>query len=882
MNRTIKSMLAITVAFAVSLVSFNKVAAGEQLGATSFDDGVGTPWQTATSGTGSLDFEVTNGQFVITINNPGGQSNGGTDRWDCQFRHRDLTIVEGHQYQVHYEMTSTNDGLYYTKIGNYEGNIEVWHNNSNGTDLDSTWDRLSISAGETKVVDLTFTAGQTVQTAEWAFHFGGDGQYTDSVCFPAGTVLTFDNMSLIDLTSDENDAVSSGSSSGASAGAIMVNQVGYLIGRVKQATLVTDADDAVGFSIKDDSGNVVYTGSSVPFGDDADSGDHVHIIDFSDLDEAGTYVIETETGEVSRSFGIGNNADYDALLQDSLNYFYQSRSGIAIESQYITSGDADALARGAAHAPDVASINTDWSYSGSSSATQDVTGGWYDAGDHGKYVVNGGISLWLLQNLYEASVYNGTSDMFADGTMSIPENGNGYPDLLDEARWEMEWMFSMMVTDGEYADMVYHKMHDENWTGLGLDPADDTQNRIILPPSTAATLNVSACAAQASRLWRGIDDDFADLCLDIAQRTYAAALAHPDMYAPLESPAGGGAYGDDDVSDEFYWAACELYLTTGEQSYLDDMSTSQWYLQIPTSLGGGESVGTYGSFDWGHTAAPGNLSLALHPELTDDGLYATLSENLISAADTYCGREAQQGYGQPYAPSALSYDNSNTGYIWGSNSFVADNSIVIAYAYLISGDGSYIDGASLGLDYLLGRNPLDISYVTGYGSNTAQNPHHRYWANSIDPSFPSAPSGVLVGGPNGGMEDPYVQALGWQPGVTAPARCYADNIEAYSVNECTINWNAPLCWITAFVTSNSGSAAPVISDDAPDVTTASDDEAVLAPDEDLPPEASEVEVRPEETSGNNIVKILIPVVLGIAAVAGGSVAAVNVIKKKKK
>ena len=263
MNRTIKSMLAITVAFAVSLVSFNKVAAGEQLGATSFDDGVGTPWQTATSGTGSLDFEVTNGQFVITINNPGGQSNGGTDRWDCQFRHRDLTIVEGHQYQVHYEMTSTNDGLYYTKIGNYEGNIEVWHNNSNGTDLDSTWDRLSISAGETKVVDLIFTAGQTVQTAEWAFHFGGDGQYTDSVCFPAGTVLTFDNMSLIDLTSDENDAVSSGSSSGASAGAIMVNQVGYLIGRVKQATLVTDADDAVGFSIKDDSGNVVYTGSAL-------------------------------------------------------------------------------------------------------------------------------------------------------------------------------------------------------------------------------------------------------------------------------------------------------------------------------------------------------------------------------------------------------------------------------------------------------------------------------------------------------------------------------------------------------------------------------------------------------------------------------------------
>ena len=194
MKRTIKSMLAVTVAVAISLVSFKTVAAGEQLGATDFEDGIALPWHTAVSGTGSMDFEVSNGQFVVTINNPGGRSNGGTDRWDCQVRHRDLTIVEGHQYHVHYEMTSSSDGLYYTKIGNYDGNIEVWHNNSDGTDLDATWDRLPITANETKVVDLVFTAGQTVQTAEWAFHLGGDGQYTDSVCFPSGTVIAFDNI----------------------------------------------------------------------------------------------------------------------------------------------------------------------------------------------------------------------------------------------------------------------------------------------------------------------------------------------------------------------------------------------------------------------------------------------------------------------------------------------------------------------------------------------------------------------------------------------------------------------------------------------------------------------------------------------------------------
>ncbi len=876
MKRTIKSMLAVTLAIAISLVSFNTVAAGEQLGATDFEDGIALPWHTAVSGTGSMDFEVSNGQFVVTINNPGGRSNGGTDRWDCQVRHRDLTIVEGHQYHVHYEMTSSSDGLYYTKIGNYDGNIEVWHNNSDGTDLDATWDRLPITANETKVVDLVFTAGQTVQTAEWAFHLGGDGQYTDSVCFPAGTTIAFDNMSLVDLTSDENDSVAATASS---ASGIMVNQVGYMTGRAKRATLVSDSTTSIEFYIKNESGETVFTGESEPFGADGDSGYNVHILDFTAFDEAGTYTLEAATGEVSRAFGIGNFEDYNNLLDDSLNYFYQNRSGIAIESQYITSGDADALARAAGHAPDQATISE-------GGGTMDVTGGWYDAGDHGKYVVNGGISLWLLQNMYETSVYMGTESMFADGTMAIPENANGYPDLLDEARWEMEWMMTMLVQSGDYQDMVYHKVHDEAWTGLALAPADDTQPRVIYAPSTAATLNVSACAAQAARLWRGIDDDFADACLDIAVRTYAAAQAHPDMYAPLESPAGGGAYGDDNVTDEFYWASCELYITTGEQAYLDDMNASSWFVSVPTSLGGGESVGTYGSFDWGHVSALGNLSLVINPDSLDDTTYETLKNSVLFAANTYVTREADQGFGQPYAPSSISYDNSNVGYIWGSNSFVADNSIVIGYAYLLTGDTSYIDGVVSGLDYLLGRNPLDISYVTGYGSYTAQNPHHRFWANSLDPSFPSAPAGVLVGGPNGGMEDPYVQSLGWQPGVTAPATCYADNIEAYSVNECTINWNAPLCWVTSFVISTDYEIfEPAVPEDTSEETEETTEETEVTVDEDVrsePSAAAEVKDQVEPASKGNIVKVLVPASLTVACIACAFAVFATVVKKKKK
>ena len=364
----------------------------------------------------------------------------------------------------------------------------------------------------------------------------------------------------------------------------------------------------------------------------------------------------------------------------------------------------------------------------------------------------------------------------------------------------MDWMMKMLVKDGDYQDMAYHKVHDQKWTGLALAPADDPQPRILLPPTTAATLNVSACAAQAARVWKDIDDTYAASCLEIAKRTYEAAKKHPSMYAPLEDEEGGGPYGDDNVTDEFYWAACELYITTGENGYLDDMKQSVFYLQVPTSLNGGEAVGAYGSFDWGHVAALGNLSLCLNEKNVDSAVYSGAVNSVRAAAENYLAKENAQGYGQPYAASVLGFDNSNEGYIWGSNSLVVDNGIILAYAYMASGEQRFLDGTISALDYILGRNPMDNSYVTGYGTHTSLYPHHRYWAHQVDEAFPMAPCGVLVGGPNCGLEDPGVQGSGWKAGEIAPAKSYMDHIEAYSVNECTINWNAPLAWISGFVT----------------------------------------------------------------------------------
>ena len=771
--------------------------AGQQLGQTDFNEGVGLPWHIVESAPGEMDFDISGGVYSVTIVNTGGASEGGQDRWDCQFRHRGLKIVAGHKYKVSYEITASESGKYYTKIGNLDGKVEVWHNNmeDNGSNLDSTWERLQINKNETKKEEHTFTADKTVDVAEWAFHLGGDGQYTPDKCFPAGTVITFDNMSLIDLTSDENDYPEQEKWQRAE---ILTNQVGYFTNRAKRATLLSDSSKPVEFRLRDQSGKTVFDGKTVPFGHDSDSDDDVHIIDFSDFDKEGSYTLEADGGAESREFTIGGSSVYSSLLYDSLNYFYQNRSGIEIEEGLISSGDAKSLARASGHTKDTAEIEQTWGYSGSSGSI-DVTGGWYDAGDHGKYVVNGGLSLWLMQNQYETAVKYGFEKAYADGTMLIPENSNGCPDLLDEARWEMEWMLKMIVDKGEYKGMAYHKAHDEKWTALGIAPADDVMKRIVKPPTTAATLNLAACGAQAARLWKDYDKAFADQCLEAAENAYAAAKAHPDMFAPLDESIGGGAYGDNNVEDEFCWAALELYITTDNGDYFDEAAESKFFLDIPKSLGGGESVDSAGSFDWGNTGALATLSTALNPDRFDKDDVEIIKESVVSASDHYISMEKNQGYGLPYGQSTLSYNDSDKGYLWGSNSFVTDNSIILAYAYLLTGENQYLDGAIGGMDYILGRNAMDYSYVTGYGTHPIQYPHHRFWAFQIDESFPMAPSGVMCGGPNSGMQDPWVQGSGWKKGEIPPQKCYLDNIEAWSVNECTINWNGSLAWLSGFV-----------------------------------------------------------------------------------
>ena len=802
------------------------VYAGQMLGQTDFESGVGLPWHVCESMTGKMEFEIDNGVYKITIVNPGGGSNGGEDRWDCQFRYRGLKIVSGQSYTVEFDITASNNCTYYTKIGDMaEPYAEDWHGEPDSGQYDSYWDVKQLSANQKTHVTGHFNANRTADV-EWAFHIGGD-------TVPAGTVFTFDNMSLTCDTSSDYDYKGEEAYQRCE---IAANQLGYFTKRDKKATLITDSDKKTSFVLKDESGKEVYSGETKTFGYDEDSGDKVQIIDFSDFDKTGKYYIEADNGAKSRTFDILDNAEsYSAMLYDGLNYYYQNRSAIEIKSDYITSGDKSALAREAGHTTDNATIEQTWGYS-ASSGTQDVSGGWYDAGDHGKYVVNGGLSVWLLNNMYERAKQNGNTKAFDDGSMSIPENNNGYPDLLDEARWETEFMLKMMVKDGDCKDMVYHKVHDIKWTALGMTPAEDTLERIIKPPTTCATLNLAACAAQSYRLWKDYDSAFADTCLEAAKNAYAAAKKHPNMYAPLDESVGGGAYGDTNAEDEFYWAACELYISTGDKQYLDDMKSSKHYLKVPTKLDDGESVDTLGTFDWGHTAALGNMTLALNQDKLESSDVDTLKKSFSSAADEYIDLESKQGYGVPYGQSTIGFADSDKGYNWGSNRCVLDSSIVMAYAYDLNGDDKYLNGVVGGMDYILGRNAVDYSYVTGYGSHTTTYPHHRFWSGQEFDGFPLAPNGVLAGGPNSGMEDPWVKGSGWKKGKIAPQKCYLDHIEAWCVNECTINWNAALVWADSFLCEQNGgivTGAVYVSDEkAEDTKTVTDTDSSSEYDKD--------------------------------------------------
>ncbi|GAA3934874.1 glycoside hydrolase family 9 protein [Actinoplanes auranticolor] len=613
-------------------------------------------------------------------------------------------------------------------------------------------------------LEFTFTATADTTAGQVAFQVGGSAE---------AYRFCVDNVSLIGGEEEPPYTPDTGPR-------VRVNQVGYLPAGPKNATVVTAATEAFGWQLKNAGGDVVADGTSTPRGVDAASGQNVHTIDFTGFRTAGTGYTLVADGQTSHPFDISGTV-YKQLRSDALQFFYIQRSGIEIDGDLV----GEEYARPAGHLG-VAPNRGDTDVPCRASACDyrlDVRGGWYDAGDHGKYVVNGGIAVHQLMSTFErtkTAVTAAHGAALADSTLRVPERGNNVPDILDEARWELEFLMRMQVPAGKpLAGMVHHKMHDANWTGIPMQPEDDPELRELHPPSTAATLNLAATAAQCARLFAPYDAAFADKCLTAARTAYTAAKANPGKLAQ-DLGGGGGGYGDADVSDEFYWAAAELYLSTAEQPYLTDLTASPHHT--------GDVFAATG-FGWGSTAALGRLDLATVPNLLPAADRQRVRQSVVTAADRYLATLKAQAYGLPLPGDAGSY-------FWGGNSNILNNVVVLATAFDLTGKAGYRDGAVQGVDYIFGRNALNQSYVTGWGEHASQNQHSRIFAHQADPSTPHPPAGSLAGGANAGLDDPYAKDLleGCKPQF-----CYVDHIESYATNEVAINWNSALAWVASFL-----------------------------------------------------------------------------------
>jgi endoglucanase len=726
---------------------------------TDFSDGIMLPWMTSFTPPARGDAEIRDGAMCLRVEEKGAR------RWDAQLRHRGMVIRNGHVYHLGLKVWSSRDTKLTMKLG------------MSGPPYTDYATELIKVTPEPQVLEFGFQMTEPDDaTAELAFHAGGQmvtGSEPVEVCF--------DDVVLSDPlhTPVPRDAPPD-------PPPLRVNQLGFYPGLQKLAVLVSDATTAQRWQLLNAGGQSVASGETLVSGPDATSGDNVHLIDFSEWTAPGVSY-RMQVGDATSDPFMIDATLYKSLARDALRFFYHMRSGIAVEMPY---AEKPEWCHPPGHQPDVARCapDTDCQYS------LDVTGGWYDAGDQGKYVVNGGFSTWLLHNAVErAQVLGGSTKLLADGALHIPESGNGVMDVLDEARWELEFLLKMQIPPGKpLAGMAHHKMHDADWTALATAPHEDQQPRVLRPPSTAATLNLAAAAAQGARLWLGRDPDFAQRCLAAAESAWNAARKHPHRLAPPSDQLGGGPYDDDFVEDEFYWAAAELYLSTGKAAYQDYLQHSKLDEGLASEFViDGQAAASAAT--WQRVDLVGKMSLALapppsptRPSYVSKKTSERYREQLIRSAELLLVTLAHQGYRFPMRPDA------GNNYHWGSNADVLGNILILGAAADWVTHERFTNGAVAGMDYLLGRNALGKSYVSGYGARPLENPHHRFWAFQANPAYPKPPPGVASGGPNSDMQDPYIRAAGLKG--CPQQKCYVDHIEAYSVNEVAINWNAALGW----------------------------------------------------------------------------------------
>ncbi len=485
------------------------------------------------------------------------------------------------------------------------------------------------------------------------------------------------------------------------------------------------------------------------------SGDSVKIADFSDFTKEGTYVLFVSGIGTSYQFTISGKVNYE-LSRGLIRHFYYQRASTDLLPTY-----AGKWSRRAGHYDTKIIIHPSAASPGrAAGSVYPSPKGWYDAGDYGKYIVNAGISTYQLLLLYEQF-----SEYFDTLFLNIPESKNGVPDLLDEIKWELDWMLTMQ---DPYDGGVYHKLTGKTFIG-DMMPEAAKEDRYFIGKSTTAAFDFAAVCAVAYRIYKKFYPSFADSCLNAAKYAYKWGLNNPDaLFRSNPEDVVTGAYNDHNANDEYQWASWELYIATGNSVYQDSAIGKKTSYGIPSW----QTVSTLGMY---------SMALVKNDSFAVSKVYG-LADGLLKKISSH-----------PFKTSAESF-------YWGSNGNVANEGMAMLVAFLISKDCKYLEGAIHSLDYLLGRNGPGYSFVTGFGTRSAMNPHHR---PSVADGIVEPVPGFLVGGPNKDYtEGECVSAI--YPYETA--KRWVDLSCSYSTNEVAINWNAPAAFLAGGIEAifNSG------------------------------------------------------------------------------
>lgn len=528
---------------------------------------------------------------------------------------------------------------------------------------------------------------------------------------------------------------------------IYINQSGYLPNDRKRAAVTLAAED---FRVVSESGEVCFSGKTEYHGFDECSGDEIRIADFSGLKAPGKYRVEAG-GNGSVMFEISSDCRRKVLDSVTKAYYYL-RCGCGLDPEY-----AGKFAHEKCHCSDAVLWDDH-------SVSLEVTGGWHDAGDYGRYVTAGACALAHL--LYAFKLF---PKVFERQELSIPESGNGIPDILNECRYELEWLLKMQRADGG----VYHKATTALHAPFVM-PEDDKAQMYVFGISTMATADLAAVCALASGVYFVYDAEFAGKLLSAAKLSYEWLEANPGFIG-FSNPEGcnTGGYGEHTDTDNRFWAAAELYNVSGDEKYYNDMARLAGEDFPFTALGYG-SVGGFGA-----------LSCLLGSMAYEVELYNNFKNSFINEAEYYKTLSDKCGYGAAMAPGD---------FYWGSNMQLLKRAMVFIIAGRLRGDDRFAPYAAAQLDYLMGVNATGYSFVTGCGENAFKNPHLRpAAADGIDECIP----GMVSGGPNGNPADPTAVRIIAKG--TPPMKCYADHVGCYSLNEITIYWNSPAVFLLAYL-----------------------------------------------------------------------------------